>query len=208
MSSVFMFHSPENTGTPVPRRRFDSKEKKSSKKSKPLKSNQIGESGSSSVAVSQVGGENSSRSSITAQHRSVSVPISQILINLPSNEKANLPFSEGGTSETSNHGKLDKHTASTSPAAVTPRQSHASSSTASPVSNSNTSSFATLPSAVIMTTDPSTSIAHFGTASDFIMRTLIMDFRAHTKKKLDDILKVGVVRHQQGTYHGFLCFGH
>ena len=35
---------------------------------------------------------------------------------------------------------------------------------------------------------------HSGTASDFIMRTLIMDFREHTKKKLDDILKFSVVR--------------
>jgi hypothetical protein len=35
---------------------------------------------------------------------------------------------------------------------------------------------------------------HAGTASDFIMRTLIMDFREHTKKKLDDILKFSVVR--------------
>lgn len=38
------------------------------------------------------------------------------------------------------------------------------------------------------------STAHVGTASDFIMRTLIMDFREHTKKKLDAILKFGVVR--------------
>ena len=35
---------------------------------------------------------------------------------------------------------------------------------------------------------------HAGTASDFIMRTLIMDFREHTKKKLDDLLKFTVVR--------------
>jgi hypothetical protein len=40
----------------------------------------------------------------------------------------------------------------------------------------------------------STSSLGFGTASDFIMRTLIMDFRDHTRKKLDDILKFGVVR--------------
>lgn len=38
------------------------------------------------------------------------------------------------------------------------------------------------------------SNASFGTASDFIMRTLIMEFREHTKKKIDDILKFGVVR--------------
>lgn len=38
------------------------------------------------------------------------------------------------------------------------------------------------------------STVHAGTASDFIMRTLIMDFREHTKKKLDAILKFGVVR--------------
>lgn len=41
---------------------------------------------------------------------------------------------------------------------------------------------------------PNTSHLNFGTASDFIMRTLIMDFREHSKKKLDDILKFGVVR--------------
>ena len=44
-------------------------------------------------------------------------------------------------------------------------------------------------------TDPSAASAlTVGTASDFIMRTLIMDFREHTRKKLDDILKFGVVR--------------